>query len=110
MADQVTVIDADADVVTLINHFTVDPTHQRELVDLLIRATANVIRHRPGFITANIHASVDGTRVVNYAQWETEDAMRSMLADPVCKEHTDAALKISTAEPRLYTVESVEHR
>src|SRR5262249_30407728 len=50
---------------TLINVFTVAPERQRELVDLLIDATEQVIQHVPGFISANIHASIDGTRVVN---------------------------------------------
>lgn len=32
-----------------------------------------------------------------------------MLADPACREHMDAALAMSTAEPRLYRVASVHH-
>lgn len=103
-----TVIDPAAPVVTLINHFTVDPSRQKELVEILVRAGEDVIRYRPGFVTANIHASLDGTRVVNYAQWESEEAMRAMLADPACREHTDAALRISTAEPLLYRIEAVQ--
>ena len=62
-----TVIDPDADVVTLINDFTVDQERQRELVEILVAATEQVMRHRPGFVSANIHASLDGTHVVNYA-------------------------------------------
>ena len=98
-----------APVTTLINDFTVDPARQQELVDLLARATEEVMSHRPGFVAANIHASHDGTHVVNYAQWESEDAFRAMLTDPVCREHMDAALAIATAAPRLYTVASVHH-
>jgi quinol monooxygenase YgiN len=66
-----TTIETHADIATLINHFTVPPDRQRELVDLLVSATEDVMRHQPGFIAANIHASLDGTRVVNYAQWES---------------------------------------
>lgn len=102
-------IDPVANVATLINVFTVAPERQRELVDLLIHATDEVMRHRPGFVSANIHASTDGTSVVNYAQWESEDAFRAMLADPAAREHMEAATRLATAEPRLYTVESVHH-
>jgi len=104
-----TTIDPDAKVTTLINVFTVAPDKQRDLVDVLTRATERVIRHFPGFISANIHASTDGERVVNYAQWETEGALRGMLADPAAREHLDAVTRLASAEPRLYTVESVQH-
>ncbi|MEV6641242.1 antibiotic biosynthesis monooxygenase [Amycolatopsis sp. NPDC051371] len=77
-----TTIDANATVATLINVFTVEPARQRELVDLLVAATEEVMRHRPGFVAANIHAGAEGTRVVNYAQWESADAFRAMLTDP----------------------------
>jgi len=104
-----TTIDADAKLATLINVFTVEPARQRELVDVLVTATEEVMRHRPGFVAANIHAGAEGTRVVNYAQWESADAFRAMLTDPACQEHMRAALAISTADPQLYTVESVHH-
>ncbi|MGQ0841959.1 antibiotic biosynthesis monooxygenase family protein [Actinokineospora sp.] len=104
-----TVIDVDADVTTLINCFTVTPDRQRELVDLLARATEDVMRHRPGFVAANIHASLDGTHVVNYAQWASVEAFQAMLTDPVCQEHMSAAGQLGSAEPVLYTVESVHH-
>jgi quinol monooxygenase YgiN len=103
-------IEAHAPVATLINRFTVAPSRQRELVDVLVQATEDVIRHRPGFVAANIHASLDGKYVLNYAQWENEDAFHAMLADPACQEHMAKASAIGEAEPALYTVESVQHR
>jgi quinol monooxygenase YgiN len=104
-----TTINAGADLATLINVFTVEPARQRELVDVLVTATEKVMQHRPGFVAANIHVGAEGTRVVNYAQWESVDAFRAMLADPGCREHMAAALAIATADPQLYTVESVHH-
>lgn len=105
-----TTIDGEATVTTLINCFTVHPDRQRELVDLLVRATEDVMQHQPGFVAANIHASLDGTQVVNYAQWESVAAFQAMLADPVCQEHMTAARQVGRSEPQLYTVESVHHR
>ncbi|MFJ1763297.1 antibiotic biosynthesis monooxygenase family protein [Amycolatopsis sp. NPDC088138] len=104
-----TTIDTEAKLTTLINVFTVEPARQRELVDLLAEATEATMRHQPGFVSANIHAAADGTRVVNYAQWESADAFRAMLADPACQEHMKTALDIARADPQLYTVESVHH-
>lgn len=104
-----TTINANAAVTTLINHFTVPEEHQRELVGVLVRATEEVMRHQPGFVAANIHASQDGTSVVNYAQWATEADFKSMLDNPACQEHMAEAANLARVEPHLYTVESVHH-
>ena len=62
-------ISQDQDVVTLINVFTVAPEDQQRLVDLLVEATEEAISKQPGYVSANIHRSLDGTRVTNYVQW-----------------------------------------
>lgn len=104
-------IQPDASVATLINVFTVPPERQREVVDALVEATERIMRHRPGFVSASIHASSDGQRVVNYAQWASKEAFEAMLADPVAQEHMGAIARMVDAfDPRLYTVESVHHR
>lgn len=66
------------DLYTLVNVFTVSKEHQQELVELLVEATDDIMRHLPGFVSANIHASHDGTRVVNYAQWESREHFEAM--------------------------------
>jgi quinol monooxygenase YgiN len=107
----VTTITADAPIATLINVFTVQADRQRELVDLLVRATDEVMQHLPGFIAANIHASNDGTRVVNYAQWQSADAFHAMLDNPAAQRHMrQAAALADQVDPHLHTVESVHHR
>ncbi|GHF53397.1 quinol monooxygenase YgiN [Amycolatopsis bartoniae] len=103
-----TTIATDAPVVTLINVFTVQPDRQRKLVEVLARATDEVMRHVPGFVSANLHAGEDGTRVVNYAQWESVEAYRAMLQNPTAQEHMrEAAALVDGFDPHLYTVESV---
>jgi quinol monooxygenase YgiN len=99
----------DQDVATLINVFAVTRDDQQPLVDLLIEATEQVMRHRPGFVSANIHASLDGTRVVNYVQWRSREDFQAMLDDPIAREHMSATLALATAEPRLYEVALVHH-
>lgn len=96
-------------VATLINVFAVTPETQRQLVDLLAEATEEVMRHRRGFVSANIHASLDGTRVVNYAQWRSREDFQAMLDDPIAQEHMAAAGALADAEPHFYQVASVHH-
>ena len=106
-----TTITTDAPVVTLINVFTVEADRQRELVDVLVRATDEVMRYLPGFVSANIHASDDGTRVVNYAQWQSADAYRAMLGNQTAQVHMrEAAALADQFDPHLYAVESTHHR
>lgn len=105
-----TTISTDAQLVTLVNVFTVQPDQQKALVEVLVRATDEVIQHVPGFISANIHTSLDGVRVVNYAQWESADAYRAMLENPVAQEHMREAADLADGfEPHLYEVASVHH-
>lgn len=106
-----TIIEQNSRYATLINVFTVDPDRAAELAALLRTATEAVMRHRPGFRSANIHVSTDGTRVVNYAQWDSAEAYRAMLADPTTQQHmADAAALAISFDPHLYTVESVHER
>ncbi len=53
----------------LINVFTVDPCDQQKLIDVLVRATDEVVSRAPGLISSALHRSVDGTKVAMYAQW-----------------------------------------
>jgi heme-degrading monooxygenase HmoA len=95
-------------VVTLINTFTVKRERQAELVRLLDEATHEVMRHIDGFVSANIHKSLDGTRVANYAQWRDEAAFRAMQQNERAREHMGRAAALAeTYEPILYEVSSI---
>jgi quinol monooxygenase YgiN len=103
-----TTIQAHAPLATLINVFTVAPERAAELAELLRIATEETMRFVPGFVSANIHVSTDGTRVVNYAQWQSAEAFQAMFEDPIAREHMDACAALAIGfEPHLYTVESV---
>jgi quinol monooxygenase YgiN len=106
-----TAIERHAPYATLINVFTVESDKANELASVLDEATEKVMRHVPGFISANIHVSTDGTRVVNYAQWENPEAFVAMQSDPTAREHMAAAAALASSfDPHLYTVESVHQR
>jgi antibiotic biosynthesis monooxygenase (ABM) superfamily enzyme len=106
-----TVIDAEQDVATLINVFKVSPERQQQLVEILEEATEQVMRHLPGFRSANIHASGDGTKVVNYAQWASAEDFQAMLEDPDAAEHMSRAGELAESiDPNLYRVVSTHHR
>jgi quinol monooxygenase YgiN len=102
-------IRADVPIVTLINVFTVEPENQQGLIELWQRATDEVMRHLPGFVSANVHRSLDGTKVVNYAQWESEEAFNAMLQNPDAAAYVRELGQLGTPAPVLCEVVSV-HR
>lgn len=66
------IISKNNQVVTIIFSFAVEPERQQELIDMMIDALEKTAKHQPGFVSASIHKSLDGTRVFNYAQWRTQ--------------------------------------
>jgi antibiotic biosynthesis monooxygenase (ABM) superfamily enzyme len=106
VAPQVSIA-VEAPVITLINVLEVPPERQSELVEILEKATDEVIRHLPGFVSANIHCSLDGKRVANYAQWCSLEDFERMLANPEAQAHIREATAIAKADPVLYRVNSV---
>jgi quinol monooxygenase YgiN len=108
-SNNTTTIQRDRKIATLINVFTVEPKNQQRLVDTLMEATKKVMSQQEGFISANIHKSLDGTRVVNYAQWKSKEAFEKMLKNPRAIIHMDDALSISKVDGSIYEVVFVEN-
>ena len=90
-------------IVTQINVFTVPPNGQQPLIDNLARAAA-VASEVDGWLSASLHRSLDGTRVVNYAQSADEDAAMRVIAHLVEHGLIDANHAYGTAHPGLYEV------
>jgi quinol monooxygenase YgiN len=97
-------ISKDADLVTLINVFTVDPSNQSRLVEILTKVTETVVRHARGFISSSLHRSRDGTKVTMYAQWRSLDDYEAMRRDPRPVPYLQEAVSIATFEPGIYDV------
>lgn len=105
-----TAIDPTQPIVTLINVFSVTPDNADKLVTALASWTEDYFRSRPGFISANLHRSLDGTKVVNYAQWRSVQDFQAMLSDPKVQEHfAEANALAERIEPTLYEVASTHH-
>jgi hypothetical protein len=69
---------ANTGIVTQINVFTVPEGGQQALINLLSES-AKFASVTPGWVSASIHRSFDGTRVINYAQSETQEAAQRVI-------------------------------
>jgi quinol monooxygenase YgiN len=105
-----TAIEKNNEITTLINIFTVEPHNQQRLVDMLIEATEQIMNKQEGFISANIHKSLDGTKVINYAQWKSKEAFEKMLNNPKAQIHMNDILNIAKSDGNLYDVVFTEKR
>jgi heme-degrading monooxygenase HmoA len=65
-------IATDNQLTTVISFYSVIPARQAELIEKLI-TYLQVIQQQQGFFSASIHQSLDGEKVVNYMQWETQE-------------------------------------
>jgi heme-degrading monooxygenase HmoA len=103
------VIAAGTGIVTDINVFTVAPEKQQRLVDSLME-TLDAARTVPGWLSASIHRSHDGTRVVNYVQYESREAAQAVLkhlaAGGYLKRNTDLGTVAPGRYDVVYTLES----
>ena len=104
-----TTISTEQDVVTLVNVFTVTPDKQQRLVDVLSEAAATMKRIH-GYVSSNVHKSLDGTKVVNYVQWESREDFEAMLENPgeAAPHMQEAADLAEKYEPDLYEVSFVD--
>ena len=75
-----TILSQDANLVTVINKFSVEPENQKNLIKLL-DDLREIVEKLPGFISANVHKSLDGTRVVSYAQWDSKEDYQAVYTN-----------------------------
>ena len=92
------------DLLTLINVFAVEPVNQQELVELLSHATRASVRYVKGFVSASLHRSLDGAKVVMYAQWRSVEDYQAMRSNPTASPYLQKALALARFELGMYEV------
>lgn len=96
-------IRANTGIVTQINVFDVPPEGQQALIGHLARGAA-LAREEPGWLSASLHRSLDGTRVVNYAQSESLEAADAVIRRLKVGGFIDSNRQFGQAHPGLYEV------
>ena len=98
-------VSRESNLVTLINVFETKPEQQQVLLDQLSRF-AESVKEEPGMIGAALHRSIDGTRVVNYAQWRSEEDLDRFVKK--YREQMGALLLLAErADAHVYEVASL---
>ena len=99
-------VSREGNLVTLINVFETKPEQQQVLLDQLSRFAESVVKEEPACIGAALHRSTDGTRVINYAQWRSQEDL-----DRFVKKYREQMgaflLQASRADAHVYEVASL---
>lgn len=69
------------DIFTQVVQFDIAADKQSALITAITGEVERWVRHLPGFISSTFHASHDGRRVINYAQWRDDAAFQGFLHD-----------------------------
>jgi hypothetical protein len=72
-------------------------------------ATEQVMSKQPGYLAANIHRSLDGTKVTNYAHWRSPQDFQALARNPEVAAHMRRAQELAIFEPALYEVVFTHH-
>ena len=97
-------IHANASVVTQINVFTVPSGGQQALIDHLSEAARLCREEVPGWLSASLHRSHDGTRVANYAQCRDMNSWQAVMETLRGSGFIEGNRRFGTAHPGLYDV------
>lgn len=65
-------------MITFINVFTVVPEKQQDAFKNIQKVYVDVVKKQPGFISAKLLVSDDGTRVTAFAQWDSEEHLKAL--------------------------------
>lgn len=97
------IIVAGTGIITQINVFTVPENGQQAMIEFLSEA-AKIASTVAGWRSASLHRSLDGTRVVNYAQSDDLEAAHRVFAHLQAEGLIKANRRYGKADPGLYEV------
>ncbi|NEU71905.1 antibiotic biosynthesis monooxygenase [Hassallia byssoidea VB512170] len=92
------------DVITVIIIFAVEPERQQELVDTIVEFVEKGVKHQPGFVSSSIHKSIDGVRVMNYAQWKTQEDYQAFINNSELRQLGAKLSQFQIHESHVYEV------
>ncbi|HYW83779.1 MAG TPA: antibiotic biosynthesis monooxygenase, partial [Spirochaetia bacterium] len=86
---------------TMINVFNVEPEKQEQLIDIWLEE-GKKFEAWPGFVSAALHRSLDGKRVINYAQWQKAEDWQALARQGA--ELFARFRGVGASDPHLYEV------
>lgn len=73
------VIDTGANILTVVNVIQPKGVGQDVILAYLQKGLNETMRYQPGFISANIHKSLDNDNIIVYAQWKDQESLQNAV-------------------------------
>lgn len=91
-------------VFTVIFEFETEPEKQRELAGKIEGLVREIVGEQPGFLASHLHLSTDGQKVLNYFQWESEEAFHAFRGDEDAQRRIRPVIAPYGPKPRAYEI------
>lgn len=98
------VIKKDNNLFTIIIHFDVKPEHQLKELNDIIEFFEDVVSKQPGLVSTNFHKSLDGTRILNYTQWESKEDWENAISNKEVTSYDKHPFKYGKPHVQYYEV------
>lgn len=92
------------DVITVIIIFAVEPERQQGLINIIVEFVETEVKHQPGFVSSSIHKSLDGVRVMNYAQWQSREDYEAFVNNSEVQSQGAKLANFHLLESHVYEV------
>ena len=87
------IIEKNNSLYTIILHFDVKPESQQEQLGDLIEFFEAIVSKQPGLVSTNFHKSLNGTRILNYTQWESKKDWQNAIRNKEVLNHPKNPIK-----------------
>ena len=104
-----TTLALDNNLTTVIIIFTTKPELQQELI-ATIREFLETVKTQPGFVSANLHQSIDGVKVANYAQWSSMDTFKAFKNNKEVRGKAEKLFEFDTPDSHIYEIVASESK
>jgi quinol monooxygenase YgiN len=104
-----TTLSLDNKLTTAIVIFTVQPDRQQALIEA-IAEFLQIVKTQPGFVSASLHRSLDGFKVVNYAQWQSMEAFEAFRKNPEVSPYARKLWDFPPPEFNIYEIFASESK
>ena len=104
-----TTLSLDNSLTTVIIIFSVQPEQQSELIEV-IKDFLVTVKVQPGFVSANLHQSIDGVKVINYAQWSDMQAFEAFRNNEEVQAKAAKLFEFDTPDSHVYEIVASESK
>ena len=102
-----TTLSLDNKLTTVIIIFSVEPSQQDELI-ATIKEFLETVKTQPGFVSANLHKSIDGVKVANYAQWESIEDFEAFRDNAQVQKGAEKLFTFGQPDSHVYEIVTSE--